>query len=416
MPVYGRTFGQIKGDTLRAAGDLVRSGTATSGSATTIVDTVNFIDATDTALKGVHFNIINGAGQSRAGRATAFTPGTDTLTIPSGTAIDSTSEYLLSYRFSHGDLLSAIRRALWSLGKWAKDWEDQSLILGSPLVNATFYDNSGTFPNGWTRTGTGGVFTQESTISKHGRYAASIVSDGTNAAGIRQDVLNVGRYRGKQVRAKAWLFTNTASRVEFLIDDGIDTTTGLLTLATTNRGWGTAIAETPSLTVSDRATRLRVSVNITAGGAVTAYVSGVFVTGYDWREWDIPAGSPRAVTEALYENSMEGHFDNYLELHNGLTVVRETTRRLRVENTLPQGHILHLKGRTNWADHATAASDDDTTFDEISAWLIAQAAYLLLMTKPRTEDLPLIKELKEEADRLRPSATALPAGALLIER
>ena len=91
-PVYGLTFGVIKERILRAVDDLVEAGTATSGSTTAIVDTGRFIDATDTRLKGVHWYIRNGTGQAQEGRGTAFTPGSDTITIPTqGTAISSTS-------------------------------------------------------------------------------------------------------------------------------------------------------------------------------------------------------------------------------------------------------------------------------------------------------------------------------------
>lgn len=415
MPVYPLNFGDIKERVLRSVGDLVGAGTASGGSTTTIDDAVNFIDATDTRLKGVHWYIRNGAGQSQEGRATAFTPADDRLTIPTQTTgITSTSEYLLSRRFSQSDVLQAIRDSLMALGSYAKDYVDQSLITGSPLVNATFYDNSGTFPNGWTQAGTGGTFTQEATITKHGRYSAKMLSDGTNECSFYQDAPFTGPYRGKTAYGRAWVFTNTASRVNLTLDDGIDTTTGVVTIGDSNRGWGTAELETPALAVSDRATRIRLTANITAGGAVTAYFSGMWITPAVINEWDVPAGSPGSIhrvnVEGAWNNEWNGHVAN-----NAIHVVRETTRRLRFPD-MAAGRILDINGRTNWADHAAAATDDDTTFDGAAEWLIAEAAYRLLLRKPRSEDKDLLGMLRADADGQRPEARLAPAGSIFIER
>ena len=421
MPSYGQTFFTIKKAVARLVDDLIDAGTASAGSATTLDDAVRFTDPTDSRLNGVQVYIGNGAGQSRETRATAFTPASDRITIPSGTALDSTSEYMLTRRFSQSDILNAIRLTLWRYGKYGLNYNDQSLLAGCPLVNATFYDNSGTFPNGWTRTGTGGTFARESTVSKHGRYSASILSNGTDAAGIRQDVPNAGLYRGKSVRAKAWLFTNTTARVEFLIEDGIDTTTGLLTVTGTNRGWGAAIAETPSLTVSDRASRLRISVGITAGSAVTVYVSGVYIDGGGpyWREWDIPAGAPTAIEYLGVEEALEGPLADRI-YPPGFEILGETTRRLRLNATPPLGSILHVVGRTKWADHATAASDDDTTFDGSAEGLAAAAAAMLLITKGDGSegDQLRIGNLRAIAAEhgFNASAVLLPRGAVKVER
>ena len=416
---YVKSFGAIKLAIWRAVeGEGIRAGTATSGGATTLVSTSEFLDATDNDLVGRFGYIRDGAGQSRSFKGTAFATGTDTLTIaPSGTALDSTSVYVLSRRFSHDLLLEAMRSALSSLGRYSKEWEDQSLIAGSPLVNATFYDNSGTFPNGWTRTGTGGTFARESTIAKHGRYSASILSNGTDAAGIRQDIPNVGLYRGKSLILKGWVNTNTTgSRVNLTLDDGIDTTTGLIAVTTANRGWGTAMLETPALTISDRATRLRISCNITAGGAVTAYFSGLYLSGGPyWREVDMPAGSPTAIEYIKSENSEEGPF-GIITNPPGFSVVRETTRRLRLETSgIPLGRIMHLVGRTSWSDFATAASDDDTNFEGWYDWLVAESAYELLLSSGSSHDERLMLHLKARADANRPFATKFPAGAVAVE-
>ena len=413
---FGQTFGVIKLEVARASGDLERTGTATGGSTTTIVDTA-LIDATDTALKGRNVYAYDGAGQSQEPRSTAFTPGTDTITVPTQTtAFASGTKYIVTRRFTQSDILSAIRRALWGLGRYAKPYVDQSLIAGSPLVNATFYDGSGTFPNGWTQGGTGGAFTRESTISKHGRYACKIVSDGTNAASVTQDVANIALYRGKSITLRGWLNSNTTgSRAYMLVDDGIDTTTGIFNITTANRGWGTQEEATAALTVSDRASRLRVTLGITSGAAVTAYFSAPYITGLDWREWAIPAGSPTAIERIRHEDTKEGVFGPTLYYPDTFGIVRETTRRLRLKATVPQGLILAIEGRTSWADHATAASDDDTTFDGDPAWLIAEAAYLLLLTKPREEDARLVAQLKAEADARRPAMVGLPPSACPIE-
>ena len=96
MPIYNLTFGVIKLAIFRRAGDLVRTGTATGGSTATIVDTA-LIDATDTALKGRNVYAYDGAGQSQETRSTAFTAGSDTITVPTqGTAFASGTKYIVS--------------------------------------------------------------------------------------------------------------------------------------------------------------------------------------------------------------------------------------------------------------------------------------------------------------------------------
>lgn len=413
-PVYQRTFGAIKVNVWRLAeGNAIRSGTLTGGSGTTMVDTVNFLDATDTDLKGRYFYVHNGAGQSRSGRTTAFTPSTDTITIPSGTALDNTSEYVLSRQFSHDQVLLAMRNALIGLGRYGKDYIDQSLIGGSPLVNGTFYDNSGTFPNGWTRTGTG-TFTRESTVTKHGLYSCSIVSTTTNAAGIRQDLTNIGRYRGRSLVLRGYVFTNTASRVNLTLDDGIDTTTGVVTIGTSNAGWGSSEYQTPALAISDRASRIRASCNITAdaGGSVTAYFSGVWIqTGLAISEYQAPAGSPTAIEKVWVERDPpDGSMTRPYPV-GSLVPIYESTRRIRTRWPWPEGHIVELKGRTNWADHATLASDDDTTYDGSAEWLQYAAAAELL----RGVDNARADEYERKALTYRPN-TRPKIGSLFLER
>ena len=418
-PVYGLTFGVIKERILRAVDDLVEAGTATSGSTTAIVDTGRFIDATDTRLKGVHWYIRNGTGQAQEGRGTAFTPGSDTITIPTqGTAISSTSEYLLSRRFSQSDVLTAMRTALMSLGKYSKDYLDQSLIMGSPLNNATAWDNSGTFPNGWTTGGSGGNWNRESAITKHGRFAFKAVSDGTNATSQAQTINNIGRWVDKQLQLKAWVHAVNASRVYISITDASYTTATETAGAT---GWQEL--ETDAFTLNAKATSITVTMGITAGGAVPAYYSGLHVTGVDWKEWDLPAGNPTSFHKIRLESEIENEW-GYSLPSDAIQVLRQTDNvgsynRLRVATpyrSVPTGRIMEIYGRTSWADHATAASDDDTTFEGPAEWLIAQAAYFLLLQRPRSEDKDLLGLLQQGADRLRPTQTTVPPGSAIIER
>lgn len=419
-PVYGQTNFTIKKAIARALNDLVDSGTATSGSATALVDTGRFTDLNTNRLSGVNVYIGNGAGQSREVRATAFTVATDTIAIPTGTALDSTSEYMLTRRWTQSDILDAMRRVLWAAGPYALRYVDQSLITGSPLNNATFYDGSGTFPNGWTVSG--GTWTQESTISKHGRYSAKVVSNGTDAALIRQDILNIGLYRGRQVLLHGWINTNTTgSRVNILVDDGIDTTTGIYNVTTANRGWGAAEAITAALTVSDRASRLRVSCNVTAGGAVTAYFSGLWLSGWDWREWNVPAGAPsslhRVNAEEYQEDESFGWTSKAIET---LELVEEATKRVRLRTTLPQGRILELQGRTGWVDLTAPTTDDDLTFGGDPEGLIAASAVLLLENRsdgsPEDERRIAHLRLVAAAHGFRGAAIKPPAGSLVLER
>lgn len=415
MAIYPLTFREIKIEIARVMDDLVGTATATGGTATTIVDTVNFIDATDTRLKGVWWNIVNGTAQGRRGRATAFTPSSDTLTIPSGTAIDNTSVYLLTRDYSPDDYEEAIRYAVAVYGRYANNWMDQSLIFGSPLLNATFYDGSGTFPNRWTVSG--GTWTQESTISKHGRYAAKVVSSGAAAALIYQDVPNAGIYRGLSLTLRGQINSNTTgSRVYILLDDGIDTTTGIYNITTANRGWGAEEAVTAALTISDRATRLRATAGITDGSAVTAYYSSLYIVGGPKTlEWNIPAGAPTSIHRVRAEGYLPNEFD--LDIPTAaLTLVRETTRRLRFDGIRPSvGKILELTGRTSWATFSSDSTSDDTTFDGHPQWLIFEAAAYLAL-KSGNSKLAVLQAAAAEIRGNLGLPRRKPSGSLVIER
>ena len=419
MPVYSRTFFALKKAIWRAANDLEREGTATGGSATSLIDTA-LTDATDSRLKGVNVYIGNGTAQSRETRGTAFTAGSDTITVPSGTAMASGSEYALSRRFTNTEVTEALRMALAAMGRYSKPWEDQSLIAGSPLVNATFYDGSGTFPNGWTIGGTGGTFAQQSGtgVTKHGRFACRITSNGTNACSIAQNVPNPGRYRGLSVQTRAWIRNatgNTVGATYMQLADGITTQKNAIPDLTT-RGWGSEEFTTTAFTVSDRATVLTVTIGVDTDAANTNIldVSGVWITPRMPNEWAIPAGSPTSIHRIMAEDYQEGPFGTLIA-RDAQSIVYETTRRLRLDASIPLGRILHLQGRTSWADFATAASDDDTAFDGLWPWLVPAAAYNLLLTKPRQEDIPLLDRLKAYADSLQPSLARMPPGSLIVE-
>ena len=414
------TWGEIKLAIFRRSGDLERTGTATGGSTTTIVDTA-LIDATDTSIKGTNVYAYDGAGQSQATRATAFTAASDTITVPTqGTAFASGTKYILSRRFSEPDMREAIRAVLHARGPYAKRYVDQSLIAGSPLVNATFYDNSGTFPNGWTAGGTG-TYTRESTISKHGRYSLKMVSTTTNASSQAQVIPNSGLYRGISVQLRGWLYTNDASRAYLQLGDGVTTQQDLVT--STNRGWGSAEFYTTPFTMSDRATTLTATLGIVAGAATsTAYFSGVYITGYDGREWDVPAGSPSSIHAIHIEDYVEGPF-GLLLAHDAYDVTEETTRRLRVKARLTQGRILELQGRTGWTDLTAPTTDDDASFDGTDAdaeGLISAAAVALLQTKGAgsPSDQARIANLETIAAShgFRNAAVKAPAGSLLLQR
>lgn len=415
---FVRTFAACKIGVARAVDDFIADVTASAGSTTTFVAAA-LTDATDARLKGAKVYCYDGTGQSQETVATAFTAGSDTVTVPTqGTAFASGSKILLTRRFGHADILDAIRRTLYQYGRWGKTYHDQSLIFGSPLVNATFYDNSGTFPNGWTLTGSGGTVARVSDISKHGRYAAGVLSSGAAARGFYQDVSNIALYRGLSATLRGWVFCNTASRCNILLDDGIDTTTGIYTITGTNEGWGSAERVTAGLAVSARATRLRASCNITDGSAVQGYFSGLWITPVLWREWPIPAGSPTAIIRVNFE---DGYDDGGFLLpcaQDAIEIVRETTRRIRLNSrSAVAGRIIEIMGRTSWADHATAATDDDTNFDAMYEWLVPAAGATLLRMKGRhdKDDKAHAADLDAEAAKAMRNMPSLPASAIKIE-
>ena len=141
-------------------GDVVHSGTATAGSATTLDDT-SMVDADDSRIKGLWATIYGGTGPGQSRRASAFTPGSDRITpSPNWTTSPGTdSTYFLHRTWNPWEYTEAIRTAQRTLGDLSLIYAiDRSQVIGSPINNGMFYiwtAGASSAPDGFTLAGAG---------------------------------------------------------------------------------------------------------------------------------------------------------------------------------------------------------------------------------------------------------------------
>ena len=112
MPFESITRLKLRGSISELAGDNYGTGTATSGSTTTLVDTNGIHAPSNDDYKGVWAYINEGAAVGRESFCSASVASSSTLTLVTGTAINATSEYELHRRWRVRQWNDSIDRAL----------------------------------------------------------------------------------------------------------------------------------------------------------------------------------------------------------------------------------------------------------------------------------------------------------------
>ena len=441
MAIDERTAGAMILELARLVGDRITFGTASGGSASTLVDTTvgvsglsRYTSNTDEDIISANVIILAGPGAGDNVLAATYDGGTKTITpLPDFSAsITSSSEYLLTRRFHLQDYLEALRNAARDLRSMkpnphVKEAVDRSIITGSPFQNGTFYLWSGgaaVVPDGWTLSGTNAAVAQESNAKYGGLFSAKVTSNTTNDANLRQSVA-AGIFKGMSIAPKVFVLADKASRASLtvaMIDEGgADIATAQAVAGDVN--WNAL--EPTALTVGDDAAtiELRLDISADAGGAVVAYwaMARQILTPQFAQEYAIPTGptyyafEPELTLNKVIGNTDGAELDTFDSVipSGQWDILKESTRKLRLPATTPTDRILTIRG---WAYHADLASVA-TIWTGESETLVALAAARLNGLGAKTEDDRRIArdELTDARRRAVESAPELPFGWLKVE-
>lgn len=278
MPPYvALTVGQLVRDLAQAMGDLIAEGNSDSGSTTTLVDAILagiFTANDDEALKGAWLYGIGGTMAGKEQLITGYTAATGTITwTGAATSPSSDTDYIVT-RTRPTRYLRALQQAQHYLTDRKLDLEPvigRESIVGNLVPNGMLdLYTTANVPDGLTLD-TDSEWTRETTITFGHRRALKGVTDGTLAGFVRYAIPLWGKFLGRTVRAYALVRASTASRVTLEFSDGVTTTTDTLS---TNNVW-----ELLDLSVAfgDAATQAQVSIEISAGSAVTVYLQLLYV-------------------------------------------------------------------------------------------------------------------------------------------
>ena len=188
----------------------VSSGTATSGSATTLLDTSDdsplLVNDDAQSLKGVYVYINAGTSIGKERRVTTYTPGSQQLTTPTFTTlIDSTSVYeihRLMRRFQKNDILNRV------LANHV--WYYAPHVPLTLAVNGDFEAATGT--DNWT--GTNATLAEQTTVVYNGVKSLSVTASAANGyAG--SDTIRVNE--NESYLFQAWVSPVNASATPLIV-------------------------------------------------------------------------------------------------------------------------------------------------------------------------------------------------------
>ena len=324
MPeIEERTRGEVLLESIRLCGALEATGTADAGGSATLDDNLLVHPNTD-QLKGYNIYIFNGVAQGDDRIISAFTPGSDRVTVVPNfsSSPTTTSEYIiLRPPWRVATFIDGMRSAV----RYARDNSILVEKVNTELITQDILMGDGNMerwtagasaaPDNWTLGGNTAIAREATQIAGFLRYSAAMTSDGSNAASMTYTIRNYNAYRGQTVDLRGLIRVDTASRVSMSVDDGVTTNTST---AITNTGtFRDSEADDPAvadLTISDNPTRLRVSLDISAGGAVTAYFDQLrlILTTRSMREYRMPVGDE--LTLFAYMNAVElGHGEDVFQ-------------------------------------------------------------------------------------------------------
>jgi len=421
--VVTRTFPQIIEDIARQLGDVVVSGTATSGDATKyhLIDTKKLTFATDDEINGYQIYITGGTsgGDGRliddfdasawkaivadANHGEAFTA-----------QITSTSTYIVLKTLDVDQIKTAINRAIREVMRsFLTHKENRSIVLNSPLSNGHFETwTTSSACTGWTED-TNSTFARESSIIRTGTYSAKLTTDGTNIGSLSQSIADFPLYAGKSISLKAYVFTATGDRVRIRLTDGVTTWNSDYHDTT---GWGGDAGrymEIVNKDIDDNATELTASLQVSAGAAVDAYISKMWIdpirTGgvhNNILEYSIPSGY--VYIEELWTDSGydDGRF--YPIPDNLWRIDRENSKIVFTRMPYVSGSVLRIVGQA--APSELSAITDTCDFSD---YVIAAAVADLYTTQDWGASDTEAKQNKalfwrDRADKLRRHYSSRP--------
>ena len=416
MPVYTSiTAGALIKQLADRVGDLVATGTASSGSTTTIVDTAalsgmakfNTTDDPDLVDALAYIYAGTNAGAQRRCSALVLATISATLSVAYASAIDNTSKYAFIKRWDGDQYLSSLiqaqRMITWEkrlgMGVFQETGPLRHIQLGNALQNPLFdLFSTANVPDSWTTTNL--TVTQSTAVTYEGcRRSLKVVTDGANVANLTQTLSEVGRYPSS-FEVTAWVWYEGATGELFIrVNDGVDdhdsTTkhggTGWEKLKVTVTPSAVAGAGTDTMTVAIRST--------TAGSTLTFYVQNVWFpqAPSDDHSYALDADIGLIVLDPLIKvskgplgdsvNRDAGTFIPTLK-SDGWEVVRETVRRVRLHiGSELNGHVIELTG---WKPFTTLSAVSTTWGGSIDA-ILDMAEAILHKQKVAPQQTPSIR-------------------------
>lgn len=364
MPVYtALTAGGLLVRLAERRNALVYSGTATAGAAGTLTDmTIPSALADDPAYENRWLYTIAGtsAGDERA--VTDYN-GSGVLTANRNfTATpDTTTQYMVTT-----ERPLRLLRALQDAQDWlANHWVDcnkvigREVVIGSALPNNFDLFTTANVLDGLTLD-SNSTFTSQTTPTLGGRRVLRMVTDGTNAGFVRYSVPAWGRFQGKTVNLYVHLRASivASNRVGIQINDGVTTATEAF--LTTINDWQRLYA---SQAMGAAATQLRLSIEATAGAAVTIEMAWWYAPEPFDGEYRAPLDADRNLIAIGHLRPSKGNvasdtpaahlFDEYIPLsaYDLFEDVDDTPRQLRLYGlTDYKGRVLEYAGLTRTAE------------------------------------------------------------------
>lgn len=407
------TAGAIIKQLADRVGDLAATGTCTSGSTTTGVDTAALSGLTkydttdDVGLVGKLLFIYAGtqAGAQRRISALNITTITATVSVAYAAALDSTSKYAAIERWDGDGYLSALIAAQRMLifdptigrGIMKETGALRHIQLGNALLNPCMdLFTTANVPDSWTTTNL--TATSETTVTYGGaRRSLKLVTDGSNVSNFRQSLTMVGQYPSS-FEVTAWVWCETASELFIRVNDGVDdhdsTTkhggTGWEKLKVTVTPSAVATKGTDAMTVAIRST--------TAASTITFYVQNVWfpkgsVTDHKY-DLDADIGlvvlNPVIKVLGRFTDSPSGDAGTWHENIEGAAwgVSFETTRQIELRiGSEWNGHVIELNG---WQAHAALTAVGTTWAGPIDA-ILDMAEAILHKQKVAPQQTPSIR-------------------------
>jgi hypothetical protein len=393
MPAYtARTLGELVVRLAEYVGDLVTFGTATAGAAGTVTanaTTCPSITSNDARYLGKWFYMFAGTSAGDPRRISAYSTGrVITVSQNFSSTPTTSSQFAILNRFDPRLLERAILRAeeyQTDAGISLRPVTGRELVAGSALPNVPDLFTTANVPDGLTLDSTS-TFTSQTDPTLGGRRVLRMVTDGTNVGFIRYSIPGWGQWQGKTAYLYAHLRSSivASSRVGVQINDGITTATN--SYLSTIRDWQLL---QPTQAMGDAATQLRMSIEATAGAAVTVELALWYAPYPFGPPWSHPLDADRNLVAISGLRFSAGkvsttfprvHAFPYRIEPDAFDIFEDaddTPRQLRLHvDDRWKGHVLEYKG---WQRHAELTAGSATTsYTGNPNLILPRAKYFLL--------------------------------------